>query len=170
MSGYWKASVLVILATAVMIVLAMKNRGPDVCSISNPDIPGRGCSAAAAPTEEKFLSAEPNDVTTDKIAVKQAEPVIKFLELGSVSCVPCKMMEPVLEELKEQYKGQVVVEFVDIVENPMVCNAFRVRVMPTQVIMGADGQELFRHEGFFPKNEIVRKLTELGVNPERTQQ
>ena len=91
----------------------------------------------------------------------------RLLDLGSDKCVPCKMMEPILEELKEEYAGTFGLEFIDVWKNQDAGNKYNIRVIPTQIFFDAAGKELFRHEGFFSKADILAKWKELGVNIEK---
>lgn len=93
-------------------------------------------------------------------------PRPRLLELGSVTCVPCRMMEKVLEALRHDFGTQLDVEFVDVNEHPDAGHKHKIRVIPTQIFLSPEGEELFRHEGFYPKDEIVAKWRELGVRLE----
>ena len=73
------------------------------------------------------------------------------------------MMAPILEELKKDYDGRMDVEFIDVWKNPGAGKEYGIRMIPTQVFFGADGKEIFRHEGFFGKVDILAKWKELGV-------
>lgn len=88
----------------------------------------------------------------------------RLVDLGAGKCIPCKQMKPVLEELTKEYAGQFDVEFIDVWENEAAGKKYGVRMIPTQIFYGAEGKELFRHEGFFSKKEILAKWTELGLN------
>ena len=90
---------------------------------------------------------------------------VTFIELGSVKCIPCKMMQPVMKEIEEEYKEQVEVIFYDVwtPEGQPYAEKYGIRVIPTQVFLDKDGNEYFRHEGFFPKDELVKVLKEQGV-------
>jgi thioredoxin len=90
-------------------------------------------------------------------------PLPRLLDLGADKCVPCKMMAPILEELKTEFAGQFVVEFVDVWKNPDAAKPFNLNLIPTQIFFSADGTELFRHEGFFGREDILSKWQELGV-------
>ncbi|OGG04704.1 MAG: thiol reductase thioredoxin [Candidatus Glassbacteria bacterium RIFCSPLOWO2_12_FULL_58_11] len=83
-------------------------------------------------------------------------------DLGADKCIPCKMMAPVLEELKEKYKGRLEVTFIDVWKDPAPGTKYGIRVIPTQIFIGPDGKELYRHEGFFSKEDILAKWHELG--------
>lgn len=88
----------------------------------------------------------------------------KLVDLGAGKCVPCKLMEPVLEELRQKCAGRLEVIFVDVGKDPDAGKPYGIRVIPTQIFYDACGKELFRHEGFFPKEEILAKYRELGVD------
>jgi len=88
----------------------------------------------------------------------------RLVDLGSTTCIPCKQMAPILEELKTEYEGRLIVEFIDIYADPASAEKHGIMVIPTQIFLDADGKELFRHEGFFAKDEILAKWKELGVD------
>ena len=95
------------------------------------------------------------------------KPAVKvtFIELGSVKCMPCRMMKPIIEEIKKEYKDQVKVVIYDVwtQEGRPYGEKYRVRAIPTQVFLDAKGEEYFRHVGFFPKEELVKVLKLKGV-------
>ncbi|MFH1061845.1 MAG: thioredoxin family protein [Candidatus Omnitrophota bacterium] len=90
---------------------------------------------------------------------------ISFVELGSVNCIPCKQMQPIMEEIEKEYTGKVKVVFHDVwtEEGRKYGNEYHIRVIPTQVFLDRTGKEIFRHEGFFPKSEIEKILNNAGV-------
>ena len=98
------------------------------------------------------------DVTTDEIKVT-------FVELGSVGCIPCDKMQPIMKEIEEEYKGQVKVVFHDVMtsEGKPYIKEFGIRAIPTQVFLDKDGNEYFRHLGFFAKDELIKILKMQGV-------
>jgi thioredoxin 1 len=87
----------------------------------------------------------------------------KMVDLGAGKCIPCQMMEPILEELKEEYENKFEVVFIDVWENPSAGKEYGIRVIPTQIFYDTEGKERFRHEGFFSKEEILAKWDELGI-------
>jgi len=86
----------------------------------------------------------------------------RLIELGSESCVPCRMMEPIIEELRKEYAGKLQVDYVDTRKQTATAEKLGIRLIPTQVFLDAAGKELFRHTGYFPKAEILLKWKELG--------
>ena len=85
-----------------------------------------------------------------------------LLDLGADKCVPCKMMAPILDELRETYSGRLDVVFIDVWKDRDAAREYGVSVIPTQVFLDADGKELFRHQGFMSREDILAKWAELG--------
>lgn len=96
-------------------------------------------------------------------AADAAAKLPKLLDLGATKCIPCKMMAPVLVDLKQEYAGKMKVEFIDVWQNENAGKEYRVEMIPTQIFYDANGKELFRHTGFFGKKDILAKWQELGV-------
>ncbi len=87
----------------------------------------------------------------------------RLLDLGADKCKACKEMAPILEQLKGEYEGRAVVEFVDVWKNGKVAKEHGVSSIPTQIFFDREGKEVWRHVGFLAKEQIVAKFTELGV-------
>ncbi|OIQ01122.1 MAG: thiol reductase thioredoxin [Zetaproteobacteria bacterium CG2_30_46_52] len=88
---------------------------------------------------------------------------VTMIDLGAHSCIPCKMMAPVLSKLKQAYEGRAVITFIDVWEQHDQGIKYGVRSIPTQIFYDREGQEVFRHAGFMAEKDIVNKLTEMGV-------
>lgn len=111
-----------------------------------------------------FLACSEGYAKTRK--TKPPKPLVTFVELGSVNCVPCKMMQPVMKEIEELYKDKVAVVFYDVWQpkHKEMSTKYKVRVIPTQVFLDKEGREFHRHEGFYPKDEIVKILdAQMGI-------
>jgi len=89
----------------------------------------------------------------------------RLIDLGRNTCIPCKMMAPILEELKKEYEGRAIVEVIDLRENRDAARKYRIRVIPTQILFDRDGNEVWRHEGYIPKEQLETKLAEVGARP-----
>lgn len=113
-----------------------------------------GCERASI---EESPSADAGTAAGDTVA---ALPVL--LDLGSDSCVACKTMEPILDEMRETFEGQFHVRFLDARKNRSVASEYGIKVIPTQIFFDEDGGELFRHQGFFGREDILAKWAELG--------
>jgi thioredoxin 1 len=92
-----------------------------------------------------------------------------LVDLGSDQCIPCKMMAPVLEELEAEFAGTLQVSLLDVRKHRSLSALYRIQVIPTQIFYDASGKELFRHEGFCSKDDILAKWKELGVDLTETQ-
>ncbi len=102
----------------------------------------------------------------NEIKAETNNPIlVTFVELGSVKCIPCKMMRPVMVEIEKEYPTQVKVVFHDVWTAPgrPYAEKYQIRAIPTQVFLDKNGEEYFRHIGFFPKEEIVKILQKQGV-------
>jgi thioredoxin 1 len=112
-----------------------------------------------------MTSAEP---VAERIAEQKAEiPQIIFVELGSVNCIPCKQMQPVMQAIENKYGGQIKVIFYDVwkPEERKYAAEYGIRLIPTQVFLDKEGKEIMRHEGFFPEEAIDQFLKEQGLSP-----
>jgi len=132
-----KAAVIAVLAIAVAAALYMK------------------CQKTAPVAAQGALAIVKQD------ASKAALP--RLLDLGADKCIPCKMMAPILEELKKEFAGIFDVEFVDVWKNPQEAEKHGVKIIPTQIFFDPSGKELFRHQGFFSKEDILAKWKDFGV-------
>jgi len=87
-----------------------------------------------------------------------------LIDLGAGTCIPCKLMAPILADLKTEYAATMDVHFLDVHENQDLVALYKINVIPTQIFYDASGQEFFRHEGFFSKEDILAKWKESGVD------
>ena len=107
-----------------------------------------------------------NETSTDSDSSDtSASHLVTFIELGSVNCVPCKMMQPVMEELEKNFPNDLEVLFYDVwtKEQSHYASEYGIRVIPTQVFLDKNGNEFYRHEGFFPYEQVVEVLKDKGV-------
>ena len=110
------------------------------------------------------LSKPPSEKEGTVIKVSEQTKLPKLTELGADKCIPCKMMAPILEELKSEYAEKLEVVFIDVWKNPEKGREYGIRVIPTQIFYDADGNEFFRHVGFFSKEDIMKTFREKGIN------
>jgi thioredoxin 1 len=140
-----------LVVVGAVLVIGQTNRpatnGACCASLTNPALLA---SLVAASTNAPAISPE-----------KKGLP--KLLDLGAGKCIPCKMMAPILEEMKKDYTGTLEVEFIDVWKNPDAGKQYKIEVIPTQIFYDATGKELFRHIGFYAKADILAKWKELGV-------
>jgi thioredoxin 1 len=98
---------------------------------------------------------------------KEIKPMVTFVELGSVNCIPCKQMQPVMKAIEEKYGDQVKVIFYDVwkEDQKKYAQQYGIKLIPTQVFLDENGKEFFRHEGFYPEAEIDKLLKTKGLKP-----
>jgi len=99
------------------------------------------------------------------LSIGQTQPKVTFIELGSVNCIPCKAMQPVMKAVEEKYGEQVKVIFYDVwtKEQKKFAEKYKIKLIPTQVFLDENGKEFHRHEGFYPEAEIDKVLQSKGV-------
>jgi thioredoxin 1 len=159
-------------AAALAVMIAVPHlRHEGGCSCQAPAVVFGslfGCGDSKQPKSVnpagKIDEAPVPDAAPDR-KIGAAEHKVTFVEIGSVNCIPCKMMQPVMKAVEDEYRGQVKVVFHDVwtPEGRPYGMKYGIRVIPTQVFLDKDGREYFRHEGFFPKEELVKVLRMKGV-------
>jgi len=158
-SNVAKILIVIALIAAVGVVLAIKYAPTET------DAAGQEGGVSSAPADQGAAenvttpAAEPQAGRDER-----SKALPRLVDLGASKCVPCKMMAPILEDLKANYADRLVVDFIDVWENPNEATRYRVRVIPTQIFLDPTGKELFRHEGFFSKEDILATWKELGFD------
>jgi len=142
---------------------------PSVSSPADTEVAYSGTTLLATATTDSI----PQESSSDEKLYAPSKPtpshtkrpisLPRLVDLGAGKCIPCKMMVPILDELKRDYSDQFAVEVIDVWEDPAPGRTYRIRVIPTQIFFDAEGKELWRHEGFLGKEDILNKWAELGV-------
>jgi thioredoxin 1 len=148
-----RLAVVTVLALAIVAVLYFKGAQTSSTGGSPPRASARDDIAA------------PVDAANDEPAPKEALP--RLVDLGADKCIPCKMMAPILEELRQEYAGRFEVVFIDVWKNESEARKHGIRVIPTQIFFDAAGKELFRHQGFFSREDILETWREHGFDFEK---
>jgi len=117
-----------------------------------------------------FLVLSCQSATKEKADSSKAEnnpagAKVTFVELGSVKCIPCKAMQPVMKAIEEKFGDQINVVFYDVWEDDSWAQKYDIRVIPTQVFLDESGVEFHRHQGFYPQAEIEQLLSGKGLKP-----
>ena len=179
MNQTWKVVIVAVLIVSVIAVLNVKR---------NKSQPATGTGTTADVNdpvqqvqdinEEQTKPSNLDSGTTSEISAgaddsKQPDQLVTkelpmMLDLGSDQCIPCKEMAPILEEMKTEYAGKFKVEFMDVRKDPMAGTIYNIKLIPTQIFFDASGKELFRHEGFYSKDDILSKWKELGFEMTQT--
>lgn len=99
----------------------------------------------------------------DSLNKAKAEGKTVMLELGSVGCIPCEQMKPVMARLSDTYNGKLNVIFIDVKKDHDTARRFGVYMIPVQVFLDKTGKEFHRHVGFYSYEEIVPMLKKAGI-------
>ncbi len=97
-----------------------------------------------------------NNIIEEKL--KEGKPLI--VDFGSNTCMPCKMIKPVLEDIAKEYAGKVNVLILDVHEHKDLAQRYSIMSIPTQFFFDKDGNNLGQHIGFLPKEafeEIIKE-------------
>ena len=100
-----------------------------------------------------------------KAEEKKGKTKVTFIELGSVRCIPCRKMVPVMESIEAKFPKDVTVIFHDVwtARGKPYAKQFGINTIPTQVFLDKNGEEYFRHVGYFPEEELIKILKQKGV-------
>ena len=94
-------------------------------------------------------------------ALSNGKPTVA--EFGAATCIPCKAMKPVLEEIVAEYGDKLNLSFIDVRNHTNLTTKYKISLIPTQVFFDSGGQEVTRHVGFWPKEDVLAHLQELGL-------
>jgi thioredoxin 1 len=114
---------------------------------------------ANIPQEDPEAAAE-NDLIVTAETLDFSKHKVTFIEVGADKCIPCKAMQPIMREIAKEYEGKIQVVFYDVWKFPVYAQKYGVQVIPTQIFFNPGGQEIFRHTGIFPKEDIIAMLKE----------
>ena len=83
-----------------------------------------------------------------------------LVDFHATWCGPCRMMPPILHEVKASLGDKVTIIKIDIDKNPEVSNQFQVQSVPTLIIF-RQGKVLWRQSGVVPAKELVSRLNSM---------
>jgi thiol-disulfide isomerase/thioredoxin len=86
-----------------------------------------------------------------------------MVEFGATGCIPCDMMQPILDNLRKKYPDRLNVVFVHVGENRILGARFGIQSIPVQIFYDQNGEEVSRHVGFYAEVEVLKQLAKLGV-------
>jgi len=132
-----------------------------VLSLFTPIISCRSAEPAAAElSATQTADTELASISLPK-ALTNGKPTLA--EFGRGTCIPCKEMKPILENLAIEYQDRLNVSIVSVDEYRELTNYYGVMAIPTQIGFDGAGKEVFRHVGFWPRDQIIAQLGKLGM-------
>ncbi|MDP8208892.1 MAG: thioredoxin family protein [Candidatus Electryonea clarkiae] len=148
----------------VLVLIAVAAAVTAVIIASKDSDQGETVSSAAG-VNHNAIQKEENDAASFDNAKDSLRCVAlpAMLELGSEGCISCEKMKPVMKSLIDEYGDLINIEFHDVRKNSEITQKYKIRLIPTQVFLKPDSTEFFRHEGFFPKEEIEKVFRDMGV-------
>ncbi|MFH1122445.1 MAG: thioredoxin family protein, partial [Pseudomonadota bacterium] len=87
-----------------------------------------------------------------------------LVDFGSNSCIPCRQLRPILQEIRKEQAGNLEVLVIDIYKHQALAGQYRIQVMPTLIFFDSTGKEVFRHQGFMPKTALMEQLKKVGIS------
>ena len=90
--------------------------------------------------------------------------MVTMVDLGSDTCIPCKLMAPIMGKMEKKYRGKAAIILIDVRKNRDSIKRFGVRAIPTQIFFDKQGKEVYRHEGFMSEAEIDQVFQNMGVS------
>jgi thioredoxin 1 len=106
----------------------------------------------------QYATARDNPVDRARTSGKPS-----LIEFGASGCVPCDMMQPILDKLRKTHADRLNVVFVHVGQEKVLSARFGIRSIPVQVFYDSNGNEVFRHEGFFAEAEVNKVLAKMGI-------
>ena len=81
-----------------------------------------------------------------------------LVDFTAVWCGPCKMLDPVVEKIADEWDGQMKFVKLDVDENPELAMQFQVMGVPTLMLF-VDGSPVERVTGYKPKDRLMKQFS-----------
>ncbi len=153
------------LAVSVFVMILAVGCGNESRAERDPasSSPPASQAVPAGQPQAPIFAVKGEVLTTNRLDIDFSKYQVTFLELGADRCIPCKKMQPIMKEIAAMFPDRVQVVFYDVWKDPAPGEKYRVQLIPTQVFLDQKGQEIARHVGLFPKEEILELLKKHGI-------
>lgn len=115
-------------------------------------------TAAKGPAQPHTATEEPRPAS----ATEKPAALPGMWDFGSEKCIPCKTMKEIIDPMIADYKGKVDIRIINVYEEKELTKQFRIVTIPTQVFIDAQGKELFRHIGVYPRDSMEACFARFG--------
>ena len=122
-----KIAMVGVVAALIALVFVLKQND----ETASPDAGGEGVATSSVPA----AAIEPQEAQ----APQPTAALPRLVDLGADKCIPCKMMAPILDELKKEHAGRLRVDFIDVWKNPSAGKTYGIKLIPTQIFYDASG-------------------------------
>jgi thioredoxin 1 len=113
--------------------------------------------------DDTWMDAQYKRMTDNPLDKSRLSGKPTMVEFGDTGCVPCDMMQPILEKLEKKFPDTLNIVFLHVGENQVLAGRYGIQSIPVQAFFDADGKEVFRHTGFYPEEEVMTQLKKMGV-------
>jgi thioredoxin 1 len=147
--------------------LSKTNRTKNVWALALLMIVGSSGLAVNPPADQSdppIWAAKGEVLVTNRLDIDFSKYLVTFMELGADRCIPCKQMQPIMKDIAKTFSDRVQVVFYDVWKDPEPARKYKIQLIPTQVFVDQKGNEIARHVGLFPKEEILELLKKHGVH------
>jgi len=110
------------------------------------------------------MSTQPFHITDSNFEQTLKDNRFALVDFWATWCGPCRALAPIIEELAQEYQGNVLVAKLDVDESPHSAEKFNVYSIPTLIVF-KDGQEVDRLVGVCPKTHITEALAKHQNSP-----
>lgn len=107
-------------------------------------------------------TGSPDSVAPLEQALSSGRPTLA--EFGRGTCIPCRAMKPILEELAAEFKGKLNVVIVEVDTYRDLTYQYGIMAIPTQICFDSSGGEIARHIGFWDKADMIAQLGSMGID------
>ena len=124
---------------------------------------GSAAGSAGPVGQAPIYAAKGEVLVTNRLDIDFSKYLVTFIELGADRCIPCKKMQPIMKDIAAIFADRVQVVFYDVWKDPEPGRKYKIQLIPTQVFVDQKGNEIARHVGLFPKEEILELLKKHGI-------
>ncbi len=89
--------------------------------------------------------------------IQSEKPIL--IDFFATWCGPCKMLAPILKEVKDSLGERITILKIDVDKNQPLSTKYQVRGVPTMILF-QNGKQLWRQSGVLTKEEIIKNIVE----------